>query len=94
MIATEIRALRKINHPSVVGLHKVYEETDTVHLVMDLAQGTNLLDLVCYQDHLEEPVAACIVKQLLEVICSLNEMGVAHRDLKLENVMVTPEYKI
>jgi serine/threonine protein kinase len=94
LLTTEIRTLRKINHPNVVKIHRVYEEAEIVHLVMELAQGTTLLDLICYQEFLEEPIAAVIAKQLLETIRDCHAMGVVHRDLKLENVMVTPEYKI
>ena len=57
-------------------------------LVLEYCGGGDLRALVRRLGHLEEPAAAALLRQVLEGVAYLHEAGVAHRDLKLSNVLL------
>ncbi|CAN7134328.1 unnamed protein product, partial [Brassica rapa subsp. narinosa] len=73
-------------HPLVVTLHAVYEESDCFHLVMELCSGGRLVDQMV---KCSEKRAANVFKELMLVISYCHEMGVVHRDVKPENILLT-----
>jgi serine/threonine protein kinase len=76
-------------HPGVVTLQAVYEDAESLHLVMELCSGGRLIDEMsrngCYSEH----QAANLIKELIMVIKYCHELGVVHRDIKPENVLRT-----
>ncbi|KAH9288408.1 hypothetical protein KI387_032525 [Taxus chinensis] len=78
-------------HPNVVTLRAVYEDTDSLHLVMEFCSGGRLLNAMskngCYAEH----QAANLIKELVAVIKYCHEMGVIHRDIKPENILLTSD---
>ncbi|CAH8388981.1 unnamed protein product [Eruca vesicaria subsp. sativa] len=81
-------------HPRVVALHAVYEELDCFHLVMELCSGGRLVDQMVMEGKYSEQRAANIFKDLMLVIKYCHEMGVVHRDVKPENILLTSAGKI
>jgi serine/threonine protein kinase len=56
--------------------------------VLELAEGGELFDFACRTRAFTEPVARYFFKELMTGINHLHSNGVAHRDLKLENLML------
>lgn len=50
----------------------------------------------CIEQHsrFSEPVARYIFKQVVEVVYALERMGICHRDLKDENIVVSLDYQV
>ena len=57
-------------------------------IVMELCPGGDLLNYVRKRRKLTEPYAKFVFKQLMEGIAYLHENGVAHRDIKLDNILL------
>jgi calcium-dependent protein kinase len=89
MIKNEIGILRTIAHDNIVSMHRVYEDPDYIHLVMELVEGDTLYGLILKLHKLEENEAAHLIRGVLESIKYLNTRNIMHRDLKLENILVT-----
>ncbi|KAL6984045.1 Serine/threonine-protein kinase pepkr2 [Sarracenia purpurea var. burkii] len=81
-------------HPGVVTLEAVYEDSDCFHLVMELCSGGRLIDQMAREVRYSEHRAANIFKELMLVIKYCHEMGVVHRDVKPENILLTNSGKI
>ena len=59
-------------------------------MVLDYAPGSFLIDTCNYAGALGEKAAHYIMNQIIEVLQYLHQSkGVVHRDLKLENMLVT-----
>jgi len=87
LLQREIDILRKLNHKNIIALKDVYDEKDTIHLVMELVQGGELFDQIVSRGTYSEADAANIIRQILEAVAYMHDNGIAHRDLKPENLL-------
>jgi hypothetical protein len=89
-IRKEVTLMSKLKHPSIIELLGYEEVPEQTHVViyMELAAGGQLLSRVITAGILMEDQARVYFKQILEGVGFMHSMGVAHRDLKLENVQV------
>ncbi|WP_282797226.1 serine/threonine-protein kinase [Streptomyces sp. CC224B] len=84
----EARAAAKLNHPGAVTVYDVVRSGAEVVIVMELVRGTTLAALVAREGPLPPERVASIGTQLAEVLGAAHAMGVIHRDVKPENVML------
>lgn len=75
-------------HPNILRCYNIIETDTKVLFVMQLAANGDLLDYVNKRRHIPEPEARCIFRQILRAMKFLHDEGIAHRDLKCENVML------
>lgn len=87
-VAAEIAILARLQHPNVVQLEEVYVEADTVYLVTKLVEGGELLDAVLATGIYTEETARACVGQLVTALAYCHGRGIAHRDVKLENLLL------
>ena len=66
----------------------VFEDMDHIYIVQELIEGSNLFDFST-KLKFNERCAQVIMKDLASGLRYLAQSGVAHRDIKLENIMVT-----
>ena len=71
-------------------------ETRTVsYLLMENCQGLELFDFVNEVEGIkDEELLRYIFKEILKALNVLHKAGMAHRDIKLENIMITYNYEI
>lgn len=74
-------------HPNIVKLKATYEDTENVHLVMELCEGGELFDRIVARGHYSERAAAGVARTIAEVVRMCHVSGVMHRDLKPENFL-------
>ncbi|CAN6245170.1 unnamed protein product [Urochloa humidicola] len=81
--------LASAGNPGVVQVREVYEDEAWTHTVMDLCKGPDLLEWVASRRGapVPEPVAAAIVAQLAQALALCHRRGVAHRDVKPDNIL-------
>ncbi len=84
----EARAAAKLNHPGAVTVYDVVRSGAEVVIVMELVRGTTLSALVAREGPLPPARVASIGAQLAEVLGAAHALGVIHRDVKPENVML------
>eukprot|EP00798_Chlamydomonas_sp_ICE-L_P009037 gene9037-16159_t len=76
-------------HQNVVTLKSTHEDTNQVHIVMDLCAGGELFDSIVESGTFSERKAAEVFRKMVEVVNHCQELGVMHRDLKPENFLLT-----
>lgn len=80
------------SHPAIPTLEDFFFDTSgRIELVMQLMEGGELFDWIAARDHLTEADARAVFRQVVSGVAHLHSIGIAHRDLKPQNLMyVTP----
>lgn len=90
-VTREIDILRRLDHPYIVKLRGFYEDLDSYYLVMEFVSGGDLMDFVAAHGSVGEEAAKEICRQVLEAIKYVHSLGISHRDLKPDNVLVAQD---
>ncbi len=85
----EIRILREAKHPNIISLYEIYEEFDSVHMVMEYMKGGELFEKVVSKGNYSESDAAMLMKRLMGTIVYCHDRRILHRDLKPENILLS-----
>jgi len=91
LLKREIYIMKKVDHPNILKLYEVYEDTEYFWLVLELVEGLELFDKIVDRGNYSEKDAANIVKQIVEAVKYLHENDIVHRDLKPENLLSAGE---
>lgn len=78
--------------PNIVEFKGVFEDRQSVHLVMELCAGGELFDRIIACGHYSERAAADLIRQIVNVVHICHFMGVMHRDLKPENFLLSSKH--
>ncbi|KAI4323663.1 hypothetical protein L6164_023250 [Bauhinia variegata] len=92
LLTNEILVMRKIvekvsPHPNVLELYDVCEDSNGVHLVLELCSGGELFDRIAAIESYTEERAAAVVRQIAEGLDAIHRANIVHRDLKPENCL-------
>lgn len=90
----EIDILKKIHHPNVVKLLDVIQTENFVCLVMEYAQGGDLLDFINARRNLSNHLARKLFLDLILGVEACHSMQIVHRDLKCENLLIDSQQKL
>ncbi len=85
----EARALSALNHPNICTVFDVGRHGDIDFIVMEYIEG-HTLDALLDRQALPESVVVGYAGQIAEALAEAHEHGVLHRDMKPQNVMITP----
>ncbi|MFL6291125.1 MAG: protein kinase domain-containing protein, partial [Thermoanaerobaculia bacterium] len=86
----EARLAARLSHSAIVQVHDLVTEGDVDNLVMEYVEGTNLR-VLSRQGSLPVPQVLGFGIQIAQGLREAHRHGIVHRDLKTENVLVTPE---
>ncbi|WP_406344512.1 protein kinase domain-containing protein [Streptomyces sp. NBC_00648] len=85
----EARATARIDHPNVVRVYDVVEESDRLWIVMELVDARSLEQLLVEDGPVPPREAARIGLGLVEALREVHAVGVLHRDIKPGNVLLS-----
>ena len=100
-ISKEIEILKKLNHPNIVKLYDTIYTDKYILLIQELVNGKSLRDYynleIRNQKNISEnklKLLTIIFKQILSAFDYIHRKGIAHRDIKLENILLTKNNEI
>jgi len=89
-VEREIKLLRKMKHKNIVGFHGAFRTTNHTYVVMEYIEGLNLRSYIRNKENkrLSENEARGLFRQILEGVSYCHKHEIAHRDIKLENILL------
>jgi serine/threonine-protein kinase len=87
----EARSAARLSHPNVVAIYDQGEDAGRVYLVMEHVTGTTLRALLREHGALSPGQSLDIADGVLTALAAAHAAGLVHRDVKPENVLVTPD---
>jgi tRNA A-37 threonylcarbamoyl transferase component Bud32 len=88
--ANEARAMARIHHPNVLTVHDVVLDQEHSFLVMEIAQGGSLDSHIQEHGPMTPDAAVDLVCALLDGLAEAHAQGIVHRDIKPQNILLTP----
>ena len=86
----EIRLARKITHANILRTHDLGETNGLRYLSMEFVKGITLKQMVEQDQLIPTPVALRVAKQICAGLAAAHEVGVIHRDIKPQNIIIEP----
>ncbi|XP_020747361.2 NUAK family SNF1-like kinase 2 isoform X2 [Odocoileus virginianus] len=87
-IRREIEIMSSLNHPHIIAIHEVFENSSRIVIVMEYASRGDLYDHISERQRLSEREARHFFRQIVSAVQYCHQNGVVHRDLKLENILL------
>jgi serine/threonine-protein kinase len=84
----EVRAVARLNHPSIVQVYDYGTQGDLAYIVMEYIGGKELKDAFDARQPLAFGMVMRMMGELLDALHFAHEAGVIHRDVKPANVML------
>lgn len=89
----EARAVLTLSHENIVRSYAVGEDGDISYIVLEYVEGSTLKELIKSDGPISPKVAVSITAQVLDALAHAHESGIIHRDVKPQNVIITPRGK-
>ncbi|NIM90238.1 MAG: protein kinase [Candidatus Aminicenantes bacterium] len=87
----ELKFARKIRHKNVCQMYDLNKEEGAHYITMEYVDGKDLKSMIRMMGQLSSGKTIFIAKQVCEGLTEAHRLGVVHRDLKPQNIMVDEE---
>ena len=87
-IIQEITIMKNLDHPHIIKLYEFYIDEYNYYLINEFCTEGDLSEKMYKLKSLPEPIVKIIMAQIFTAVLYLNNRGIIHGDLKLENILV------
>ena len=88
-VLEEIELLKELDNPHIITFYECYINDKECHIVQELCTGGDLVTLVEKNRGIGEDVCKRLFWQAVASINYLHHFGIAHRDVKLDNFLLS-----
>jgi len=89
--SSELKTARKIIHKNVGRMYDLSEAEGIHFITMEYVPGEDLKSFIKRSGQLTVGKALSIAKQICEGLAEAHELGIVHRDIKQQNIMIDSE---
>ncbi len=87
----ELKIARDISHKNICRMYDLNKEENTYYITMEYVPGEDLKSMIRMTGQLSVGTVVNIGKQVCEGLAEAHKLGVVHRDLKPQNIMIDKE---
>jgi serine/threonine protein kinase/Flp pilus assembly protein TadD len=91
--SNELKYARKIIHKNVCRMFDLGEEEGTHYITMEYVSGEDLKSMIRMMGRMSPGQTVSIARYVCEGLAEAHKLGVVHRDLKPQNIMIDREGK-
>ena len=89
---TEIEIMKICQFPYIIKFIEAYENIEFIYIFMEYCPGGTLFNFLKRKDYnLNEKLCSNIIYKVCLAVNYFHSYGIAHRDLKLDNILMTSE---
>ncbi len=92
--AREALAASHLSHPNIVTVYDVSPEGDHPYIVMEYIEGESLAAIIKSEGASPAEEVLAVTEAILEALDEAHSHGVVHRDIKADNILITPRGEI
>ena len=93
-LISEIKIHKSLHHPNIVNFEHVFEDQESVYILLELCTNQTLNELLKRRKRLTELEVQCYVVQIVSALKYMHSNRVIHRDLKLGNLFLSGQMEI
>jgi eukaryotic-like serine/threonine-protein kinase len=90
----EARSVARLSSPNVVAVYDQGSDGDILFLAMEYVPGRTLRELLVERGRLSPRESLDIIEGVLNGLAAAHQSGIVHRDVKPENVLLTPSHAV
>lgn len=83
----EARAAARLNHPNIVAVHEVDQQSGTYYMVMELLRGGSAQEFLDAQGPFDWPEATRVLTEVCRGVEAAHAAGLIHRDIRPAHIM-------
>ncbi|ESN92380.1 hypothetical protein HELRODRAFT_142669, partial [Helobdella robusta] len=87
----ELELWPQLKHPNLVALLDCFQDARRVYMLLEYVPGGDALQYIQKNGAIGETMARRWIKQIVDAVRYLHDRQISHRDLKLENILLTEE---
>ncbi|MCL2365239.1 MAG: Stk1 family PASTA domain-containing Ser/Thr kinase [Defluviitaleaceae bacterium] len=86
----EAQAAAALNHPNIAQIYDSGQDGNICYIVLEYIDGTNLKTLINRKAPFDNDTTIAVSIQVAEGLLEAHSFGIIHRDVKPQNILVTP----
>lgn len=90
LIANEIMVMKEAKHPNIVNFIDSFIHSGDLWIIMEYMEGGSLTDVISH-NVMSPPQIGAVCRETLSGLAHLHAMGVIHRDIKSDNILLSLE---
>lgn len=92
LLERELRIMERLRHNNIAEMHKILYLENFIIIIMEYCSKGSLYDYVAFQGRMSEQEIYNITRQILEALEFLHTRNISHRDIKLDNIVLTRDF--
>eukprot|EP00931_Biecheleriopsis_adriatica_P116015 TRINITY_DN9172_c0_g1_i1.p1 TRINITY_DN9172_c0_g1~~TRINITY_DN9172_c0_g1_i1.p1 ORF type:complete len:479 (-),score=94.27 TRINITY_DN9172_c0_g1_i1:2-1408(-) len=88
-VSSEVSLQAALHHPHICRIFETFQDSQKLHIVLEECRGPSLLQIT----PLDEDEARVFFRQLMRAVSYMHGRHIAHRDLKLDNLVLKEEMR-